>query len=321
MEIAESRHGMKAKTIKGILTKKINQWAETIEDEIVRNLVKKGTIVTGGCIASMLLGEDVNDFDIYFRDHHTALAVANHYVERFKQKSRDGIETPLSIQDIDGRIKIVAKSTGILSATEVPTPPYQYFEGGPDEQGTEYVDAILSNPDEIADVHEDTEIQSLAVPEEKQYRPVFLSSNAITLSDKIQIVLRFYGSPSEIHGNYDFTHCTNYWTSWDGKLELRPEALESLLSRELRYVGSKYPVCSVVRLRKFIARGWRINAGQVLKMAMQISELDLTDVSVLEDQLTGVDTAYFVQLISRMKERNPDKIDTAYLIEIVDRLF
>jgi hypothetical protein len=319
MEIPEVRHGMKSKTIKAILTKKINQWAETIEDETVRKLVQKGTVVTGGCIASMLLGEEVNDFDIYLRDHTTALAVANYYVDRFKQKSREGIETPLTVLDEGGRIKIVAKSTGILSADEAP--PYQYFEGGPDEQGTEYVSAIMTNPDEIADVHEDTEIQSLAVPEERQYRPVFLSSNAITLSDKIQIVLRFYGEPDAIHENYDFSHCTSYWTSWDGKLVLRPEALESLLSKELRYVGSKYPVCSVVRLRKFIARGWRINAGQVLKMAMQISALDLTDVKTLEDQLTGVDTAYFVQLIARMKERDPDKINTAYLVEIIDRLF
>jgi hypothetical protein len=93
------------------------------------------------------------------------------------------------------------------------------------------------------------------------------------------------------------------------------------LARELRYVGSKYPICSVVRLRKFIERGWRVNAGQILKMAMQISELNLKDLNVLEDQLTGVDTAYFVQLIERLKEKDPEKVDAAYLVEIIDRIF
>jgi len=319
METLEPRHGMKAKTIKAILTKKIKQWSETIEDESVRKLVQKGTIVTGGCIASMLLGEDVNDFDVYLKDHETALAVAHYYVSKFKEKNGNP-EFNLEVTDVDGRIKIGAKSAGVVSETSKDA-PYSYFETGPDEKGTDYISTVMTNPDEIADVHEDTEIQSLAAPEEKQYRPVFLSSNAITLSDKIQIVLRFYGPPAEIHGNYDFTHCTNYYTSWDGALTLKPEALESLLSRELRYVGSKYPICSVVRLRKFIARGWRINAGQVLKMAMQISELDLTSVAVLEDQLTGVDTAYFVQLIARLKEKDPERINTAYLVEIIDRLF
>jgi len=80
-------------------------------------------------------------------------------------------------------------------------------------------------------------------------------------------------------------------------------------------------VCSVVRLRKFISRGWRINAGQILKMCMQISELDLTNIEVLDDQLTGVDTAYFLQVIDRLKEKDPEKVNTAYLIEILDRMF
>ena len=56
-------------------------------------------------------------------------------------------------------------------------------------------------------------------------------------------------------------------------------------------------------------------------MAMQISELDLTSIPVLQDQLTGVDTAYFVQLIERLKEKDPEKVNAGYLVEIIDRLF
>ncbi|HXJ41375.1 MAG TPA: hypothetical protein VNH18_18985, partial [Bryobacteraceae bacterium] len=58
------------------------------------------------------------------------------------------------------------------------------------------------------------------------------------------------------------------------------------------------------RLRKFIKRGWSINAGQILKIAFQVSELDLNNLEVLEDQLTGVDVAYFVQLITKLKEKD-----------------
>ena len=76
-----------------------------------------------------------------------------------------------------------------------------------------------------------------------------------------------------------------------------------------------------MRLRKFIKRNWTINAGQILKMCMQISALDLTDVATLEDQLTGVDCAYFLQVIERIKEKDPQKLEAAYLIEIVDRMF
>ena len=165
---------------------------------------------------------------------------------------------------------------------------------------------MLNDPGQIEDAYEETEKKALDTETEKgkkKYRPVFMTSNAITLSDKVQIILRFYGEPDEIHSNYDYIHCTCYWQSWDSELILRPAALEALLSRTLSYVGSKYPICSLVRLRKFVQRGWRINAGQILKIAYQISKLNLDDLSVLEDQLTGVDTAYFVQLIERLKKR------------------
>jgi hypothetical protein len=93
------------------------------------------------------------------------------------------------------------------------------------------------------------------------------------------------------------------------------------MCRELRYVGSKYPICSLVRIRKFVQRNWKVNAGQILKIAMQISKLNLEDINVLEDQLTGVDTAYFAQLIEKLKEKDPAKVDTAYLVELVDKIF
>ena len=127
--------------------------------------------------------------------------------------------------------------------------------------------------------------------------------------------------PDTIHENYDFVHCMNYWTSWDGELKLRPESLESLLSKELRYVGSKYPLCSIIRTRKFIQRQWTINAGQYLKMAMQLGDLDLNDVTVLEEQLTGVDAAYFNEIIRAIRDKDESRVDRAYLMELIDRIF
>lgn len=310
--------GFKAKTIRSVISKKINQWVESIEDEDLKEKVRKNTIVTGGSIVSMLLGEKINDFDVYFRDHATTLAVAEYYVSRFHDAKKTDFD--LFVTDEGGRVKVQAKSAGVASAT-TPAGEYRYFEGFPDQQGSDYVAKVLDNPQEIEDVHEDTQIEIAKNPEDDKFRPVFLSSNAITLSNKVQIVLRFYGEPDDIHANYDFVHCTSWWQSWDEKLVLRPEALESCLSKELKYVGSKYPICSIVRLRKFISRGWRINAGQILKMCLQISELDLTKIEVLEDQLTGVDTAYFLQVIDRLKEKDPEKVNTAYLVEILDRMF
>lgn len=289
---------MKAKTIKAVLRKKISEWLSSIDDDSVRLLAAKNTIVTGGAIASMLLNEPVNDFDLYFRDKETAAAVARYYVARFEKET--GYALGLDVQEDRVRVVTTSGHRGETAAAE-----------------------RTVRMGDVEDTYEEAESAALATEDDGKppYRPVFLSTNAITLSHKIQIVLRFFGEPDVIHENYDFVHCTNYWCSWDDSLTLRPAALEALLARELRYVGSKYPVCSVMRLRKFIKRGWTVNAGQVLKMAMQISALDLFNPAVLEDQLTGVDSAYFIQVMESVREKDPEKVNAAYLVEIIDRMF
>ena len=277
---------MKARTIKEVLRKKIDEWLATVQDDRTRALLRDNVIVTGGAIASMLLKEPVNDFDVYFRTQGAAAAAANLYVPEGQENAK--------VEVTEDRVRIVTKS-GWRGATL----------------------GSLSSIDETYETEED---RALAIGDAK-YTPAFVSTNAITLTGKVQLVLRFFGEPDEIHENYDFIHCTNYWTSHDNELVLRQPALEALLARELRYVGSKYPLASIIRLRKFIKRGWSINAGQILKMVMQLNELDLTDPRVLEDQLTGVDMAYFAEVMNKLSEKDPTKVNTAYLVEIIDRIF
>jgi len=318
---------MKTKTINIILCNKFDAWLNSIENETVKNLVSKNTIITGGCIVSMLQNEPVNDFDIYFRNYETAFAVTNYYVgkflenptSRFKKKyfgngdDSVGKAIPISVH-VDKntepyKIEIVVKSQGI--ASEEGTQDYQYFEGldPGSPESTKFIENVMSVVD-----GEDQK-------EKPPFRPVFLSSNAIMLSDKIQLICRFYGEPEKIHENYDFVHCTNYWDSKTRRVVLNPEALETILTKELRYIGSKYPICSVIRTRKFITRGWTINAGQYLKMLLQISKMDLTNIGVLKDQLIGVDTAYFNEVIRKLQEKDAKVVDGAYLLEILDRMF
>src|ERR1700720_4000335 len=107
---------MKAKTIKAVLRKKIDEWIASIEDESLRGDLRSKVIVTGGCIASMLLKEPVNDFDVYFRDYAITKRVAEYYAARFETKTRKGIPCDISVDtQEEGRIKIVVKSAGIAS--------------------------------------------------------------------------------------------------------------------------------------------------------------------------------------------------------------
>lgn len=331
---------MKKKTIEKTLQAKFDDWAASIKDENVAKLVKANTIITGGSIASMLLKEQINDFDVYFVNKETAKAVAEYYVKELLAirgyQPQEGIPVPMFVMDCDedkwkneygnqssfeaGRIKIYIKSAGVETSGE--RDAYKYFESRPPEETEDFAESV---------VQEVTKLDEIGIDEssKEKYRPVFMSANAITLSDKIQIVIRFYGDPNTIHQHYDYVHCTNYWLSSTGKLTLKQEALESLMARELVYVGSKYPICSVIRTRKFLKRGWTINAGQYLKMCFQISKLDLEDIHVLEDQLIGVDAAYFGQLIDALKAHTDKekqagkdfKLEYSYLATIIDKIF
>ncbi len=317
---------MNRRIIKAILSKKFNEWVNSIHDESLKNDVRENSIITGGSIVSLLMKEDVNDFDVYFTDFATVERVANYYVKEFirlhpvkaEQRSH-GIDPVVMVEE--DRVRIRIRSAGIVGE-KTPESQYTFFEGRPLEEGEGYVANVMQSVLEEADGLDGTKLDEA---EKEKYRPVFLTDNAITLSNKIQIVIRFYGDADKIHENYDFTHCMSYWESKTGKLVLRPAALESILAKELRYSGSLYPVCSFIRTRKFLKRGWHINAGQMLKMCLQISALDLTDVTVLEDQLTGVDTAYFLQVIDYLKQKQSEEpdfhVNVPYLISIVDKIF
>ena len=140
----------------------------------------------------------------------------------------------------------------------------------------------------------------------------------------MQVITRFVGVASEIHKNFDFVHAFNYWTFEEG-LVLNIESLSAVIGKELIYRGSKYPLASIIRTRKFIKRGWTINAGQYLKMCIQLNGMDLLDPAVLEEQLVGVDSAYFAwflrELEKAVKDAGDDGIDTTYVVSVIEKVF
>lgn len=292
---------MVEKNIKKALCAKMKHWLDSVDDEAVKKAIKDNAIITGGALVSMLLGDEVNDYDVYFRTKEACKAVAEYYVKKFKETHEGNVR----VDEVDGRIRVFVRSAGAVG----------------DE------DAMVSDESEpnVANEAVEAMTENDAPTDKPKYRPVWLSTNAITLSDKIQIVVRFYGEPAQIHENYDFVHCTCYWTSWDNELVLPARALTAIINKELFYMGSKYPLCSIIRSRKFIQRGWSINAGQYLKMCLQLNEINLKDIKVFEDQLVGVDSAYFSQAIEQIKEKqeaDPNfSVDNTYLFEIINRIF
>ncbi len=74
---------MKAKNVTLVCKSKMRHFLAHVADERVRDIIQQNAIITGGAIASMLRGEPVVDFDIYFRTKEATYAVAQHFVKQF----------------------------------------------------------------------------------------------------------------------------------------------------------------------------------------------------------------------------------------------
>jgi len=161
-----------------------------------------------------------------------------------------------------------------------------------------------------------------------KYRPIFLTGNALTLSHKVQLIVRFFGTPEEIHKNFDFRAVKSYWTYETG-LKTNVDILLDINSKKLVYEGSRYPICSLIRTRKYVSRQWKISAGEFVKMAFQVGDLDLKNIDVLKDQLVGVDSTYFTWMINIIEKdlKNAHKngtefdIDSDYICNVIDFVF
>jgi len=334
---------MNVRNIKKRLNRKFDNYLNSIEDKKIRKIIQKHTIVTGGCIPSMLLDEKVNDYDIYFTDLAAAHKVCEYYIAMAREQMNEDAENDNSSGEdniINSVVAVAYEGDDIIEDLILRDifflikPPLSNNKNCDDEDVNENDTEDNNSSDEkekrvklvLKYKHASVDMYGSIVVKnddtDKKYTPVCFTQNSITLSDGIQLIIRFVGDPKEIHKNYDFVHCTCWWRKCDNKLVLPQKALLSLLTKELIYTGSKYPLASIIRTRKFIKRGFNINAGQYVKMCMQLNDMDLRNTAVLREQLIGVDLSFFVSLLQKIKDEKIDKkIDSTYIMTLIDEAF
>lgn len=319
---------MKRKTIKKICDAKIKNWIESVDDKKTKKAIEEGAFITGGAIASMLMGEPVNDFDVYFKDMDNLRTVVEYYT-KIANKGHLQVVTPESTKDIipeyasiiDGRdwdkeaIDAHTKERSSLLASSLINSEPSRIQIVMYSGVKQFVSLKEQEAEENLNEEEKAKI--------KKYRLAYLTSNAITLTDKLQIVIRFHGDPDEVHKNYDFVHATSFYDYKEKNLVIKEGVLESIRTKELMYIGSLYPLTSILRAQKFIKRGWRVSAGTMLKIMYQVSLLDLNNVDVLNEQLVGVDVAYFGKLIRELQKATETggPVSQGMLFNLIEKIF
>ena len=269
---------MSRREVKRALSHKMIDWLNSIEDASLRRAVSKGLYVSGGAISSVMMGEKINDYDVYLSGKATARRLIEYYAKTA------GYER-VTMENLVISSKVTSVEIVALNSIEIRHKP----------------------------------IITIDTDDSKDYQLKTITANAISLTGKIQIITKFTGKPAEVHKYFDFVHAMCYFNFDKNFLEMPPLAMESMLSKKLIYNGSKYPLASVFRLRKFLGRGWEISAGQIVKIVMNLQQFDLLQAAVFKDQLAGVDYMYMAELWQALSYN--ENVDFAYVSEMIDKLF
>lgn len=121
----------------------------------------------------------------------------------------------------------------------------------------------------------------------------FVSRNAITLQNNLQIIFRFVGQPEEVFKTFDFEHCKCYWKSLPtgltaGKFYIDPKASLAFATKQLVYTQrSRFILSALYRMTKFVRRGWSVPLSTLYALTQDASTIDLTDPKVVESELLG----------------------------------
>jgi hypothetical protein len=97
-----------------------------------------------------------------------------------------------------------------------------------------------------------------------------ITENAINLSDKIQLITKFWGDPSFVTDEFDWQHIKSWYSCKEEKLYLTSDVYQLVVEKELIYTGSDYPLSSLMRLKKYIKKGWNVSNTTMLHIALDI---------------------------------------------------
>jgi hypothetical protein len=254
----------------------------------------RDTYLTGGVIASLKQNTDkpadevINDFDIYFKNKTTLIKLVKFYLEKYHRFGRQANEKIDCIKDI-----------GLI---------YRDIEGNEYSEDQYIADdnqkifISLSIPDEYKQLQQHHEYRKWLTDKDSLS---YITHHSLSIG-KFQIILRFVGEPEEVHKYFDFEHAKGVYDLYSGKLHVPQNVELAILKKELIYTGSIYPIKSILRVKKFLQRGYSIKHIYLLKMIFQVYRTNITNPKVLEDQLMGVYGENVSNFFSRLESGTMD---------------
>lgn len=218
------------KEIKNKLNKLHNEIADTISNEKVKEVFKQNTYFAGGCIGSLIQNEDVNDYDLFFKDNESAYQVLKYYVQLHND----------TYNETNKNYKIGVKK---------------------DRKGVTYLSLNKKSVPSIA--YDDFETKL-------KFEPILFTKNAITLNNDVQIICRVIDKPQEVLKRFDFVHTMVAYIPYTEELIITDDTLKSLKNKQLiPNLSGDNIGGSLLRIPKFILKGYTISKEHHRKMLIE----------------------------------------------------
>jgi len=154
--------------------------------------------------------------------------------------------------------------------------------------------------------------------------PAYLSHNALSLNNGVQLIFRFVGEPEDVFSTFDYEHCKTFWRPSplgisEGKTYFLGRSLESLAKNELIYTSqSRFVLSAISRLNKFIKRGWGVAPSSLLAIASSAAKVDWGNKEKLREELLGIygiDPEVLTQILDYSSKE--EKLDLDKVIEML----
>lgn len=105
--------------------------------------------------------------------------------------------------------------------------------------------------------------------QQKNFYLTLITENSINFSSKIQIITKWYGKYQDVVELFDFEHLKAVYSIKDERMYIPMGIYPLLLNKELVYTGSMFPLSSLLRLRKFLKRGWTISTKDMIRIVLE----------------------------------------------------
>lgn len=110
------------------------------------------------------------------------------------------------------------------------------------------------------------------------------------------------GKPEDIFKHFDYTICMGAYSFKNDSFYFHDDFFKHLAQRRLVFnPGTKFPISSLVRIKKYMERGYSISGIEIIKIALQIQQLSILTNKDLANQLGGIDVLLLDSLLKEMR--------------------